>query len=90
MRISVMWSRIHGAQDRLQGTYWDILTAADWIRLHKTKWALWQLGVRGKPATRFTNVDEVKLVLRGDGNHPPRTLEEDREHLHICAGEQTL
>lgn len=72
-------------QDRLQGTYWDILTAADWIRLHKTKWALWQLGVRGKPATRFTNVDEVKLVLRGDGNHPPRTLEEDREHLHICA-----
>ena len=25
---------------------------------------------------RFTNLDEVKLVMRGDGDSPPRTLEE--------------
>lgn len=70
----------------VEGKYWDILTAANWIRYHKTKYALWLLGERGQPVTRFTNLDEVQLVMRGTGNSPPRTLEEDREFLKTEVG----
>ncbi len=35
---------------RVEGRAWDVLTASDYIRVHKCKWALWYLGAREKCA----------------------------------------
>lgn len=74
----------------LQGARWDLNTAGVWIRLHKARWSLWVLGVRGPPVTKFVNGEDEKLVMRGDGNSPPRTEEEDAAFMRTDAARELV
>jgi len=58
---------------------WNLNTINQWVDLHKCRFALFLLGERRPPESRFVNGDGERLVMRGDGDQPPLTDEEDRQ-----------
>lgn len=78
---------------KVKGQTWNILTAFDYIRMHKCNYALWGFGLRkSPPVTRFVNEVGTRLVFRGDGTIPPRTEEEDEAMIKegLLTAEGTL
>jgi len=58
---------------------WNFNTIDYWIDLHKCRYALFLLGERPPAESRFVNGNGERLVMRGDGDQPPLTQEEDRQ-----------
>mmetsp|Transcript_33722 Transcript_33722/g.75772 ORF Transcript_33722/g.75772 Transcript_33722/m.75772 type:complete len:714 (-) Transcript_33722:35-2176(-) len=77
--IKELKTQLKELESKLEGLGWHLGTAWQWIRLHQCKFCLFLLGERPPPETRMISKDNVKLVMRGDGYHPPLTEEKDKK-----------